>query len=174
MSNKQQAVKPEVRKHLEYATGYLELKMYDEANREADAALALAPNLRQAIAIKSAALWQANRLDEAEPFVERLAALSPGDSSVWINLAYIRRRTRSLEAAIETLQHAFDANPRDALAHFNLACYRALQNRPKEALTLLSNALHLDPKLKRMARAEPDFKSLRDLPEFQQLVGRRR
>src|SRR5664280_3714600 len=80
-------MKPEVQKHIEYASGYLDLKMYGDAGREADKALALAPNLPQAIAIKSAVLWQANRLREAEPFVARLAELNPRDSGMWINLA---------------------------------------------------------------------------------------
>ena len=166
-------MKIEVQKHIEYASGFLDLKMYEEALAEADLALALAPNLPQAIAIKSATLWQADRLKEAEPFVARLAALNPRDSSIWINLAYIRRRTQSLDAAVATLQRAFDVNPKDALAFFNMACYRAVQHRNDEALKLLSNALHLDPKLKRLARAEPDFKPLRGLPEFKKLVNGR-
>ena len=160
-----------VQKHIEYASGYLDLKMFDDALAEVDAALALEPNQPQAIAIKSAILWHTNRLDEAEPFIARLAALNPRDSGLWINLAYIRRRTQSLDAAVETLQHAFDANPRDALAHFNMACYRAMQHRTEEALEMLRNALHLDPKLRALARAEHDFDGLRGSPEFEKLVS---
>src|SRR6266436_4233151 len=78
---KRRAMTPEVQKHIEYASGYLDLKMYDDAMREADMALALAPNLPRAIAIKSDALCQANRLSEAEPFIVQLAELSPRDSS---------------------------------------------------------------------------------------------
>jgi tetratricopeptide (TPR) repeat protein len=164
---------PEVQKHIEYASGYLDLKMYDDAMREADLALALAPNLPQAIAIKSDALCRANRLSEAEPFMVQLAELNPRDSAIWINLAYIRRRTQSLDAAVDTLQRAFDANPQDAQAHYNMACYRAVQHRQQEAIELLQNALHLDPKLKVLARAEPDFAGLREVPAFQKLLGSR-
>ena len=164
-------MKPEVQKHIEYASGYLDLNMFDDAGREADLALALAPNLSQAMAIKSAVLWRTNRLSEAEPFVAKLAELNPRDSAVWINLAYIRRRTQSLDAAVDTLQRAFDANPRDALAHYNMACYRAVQQRPTEALELLRSALHLDPKLKVIAKAEPDFAALRESPAFQKLLN---
>ena len=163
-------MKPEVQKHIEYASGYLDLNMFEDAGREADLALALAPDLPQAMAIKSAVLWRTNRFSEAEPFVAKLAELNPRDSAVWINLAYIRRRTQSLDAAVDTLQRAFDANPRDALAHYNMACYRAVQQRPDEALQLLKSAVHLDPKLKVLAKAEPDFAGLRDSPAFQELV----
>ena len=162
---------PEVQKHVEYASGYLDLKMLEDALRETDAALALEPHNPRAIAMKSAILWHENRLTEAEPFIAELAELNPRDSGIWINLAYIRRRVHSLDAAVETLQHAFDANPKDPLAHFNMACYRAVQNRPDEALTLLRNALSLDPKLRDLARAEPDFQPLRELPAFQKLIN---
>ena len=138
-----------------------------------EAALALEPEQPQAIAMKSAILWHQNRLNEAEPFVARLAAMNPSDSGIWINLAYIRRRTQSLDAAVETLQHAFDANPRDPLAHFNMACYRAVQQRTQEALEMLRNALNLDPKLKTLAKAEHDFDQMRETPEFQKLINGR-
>jgi tetratricopeptide (TPR) repeat protein len=164
---------PEVQKHIEYASGYLDLKMYDDAMREADAALALAPNLPEAIGIKSDVLCQANRLREAEPFMAQLAELIPNDSAIWINLAYIRRRTQSIDAAVDTLQRAFHANPQDALAHYNMACYRAVQDRPEEAMELLKNALHLNPKLKELAKVEADFSGLRELPAFQKLLGSR-
>lgn len=162
----------EVQRHVEHASGYLDLKMYDDALREADAALAIQPDEPHAIAVKSAALWQANRLIEAEPYVAKLAEINPSEAGIWINLAYIRRRTQSVDVAVETLQHAFDADPQDALAHFNMACYRAVQHRTREALELLKDALHLDPKLKLLAKAEHDFDSLRQLPEFQELLDR--
>ena len=163
-------MEPEVQKHIEYASGYLDLKMFDDALHEADLALALAPHNLQSLAIKSAILWEQNRLTEAEPFMAELAAMNPRNTGLWINLAYIRRRTQSVEAAAATLQQAFTANPRDALANFNLACYRAVQNRPSEALELLRNALDIDPKLRMLAKAEEDFKSIRALPEFQKLI----
>ena len=165
-------MKTEVHQHFEYATGYLELKMFDEAVKEVDAALRLAPDNHEALALKSAALWQANRLQEAEPFIAQLAELHPREAGIWINLAYIRRRTQSLAAAVETLQHAFDANPQDPLAYFNMACYRAVQNRPGEALELLKNAFQLDPHLRALAKAEHDLDSIRYLPEFHALLKR--
>jgi tetratricopeptide (TPR) repeat protein len=160
----------EAQKHLEYASGYFDLKMYDEALIEVDAALAIVPDHPVATGVKSDILWRMNRLNEVEPFLAKMAEWHPNDSDIWINLAYIRRRTQSLEAAAETLKRAFAVNPRNALAHFNMACYRAAQHRTAEALALLKNAVHLNPKLKELAKAEPDFATVRDLPEFQELV----
>jgi tetratricopeptide (TPR) repeat protein len=162
---------PELQRHLQYGAGYLELKMHADAIQEAEQALSLDATCSQALAIKSTALWETNRLAEAEPIIARLAASNPKNSGVWINLAYIRRRTQSVDAAVATLQHAFDANPRDALAHFNMACYRAVQQRCEEAIELLQNALRLDPKLANLAKVERDFDALRELPAFQKLVN---
>ena len=163
-------VNVELQKHVEYASGYLDLIMFDEAMREADAAVALAPSNPHALAIKSTILWEQNRLNEAEPFMAQLAEMNPRNTGLWINLAYIRRRTQSVEAAAATLQRAFNVNPRDALANFNMACYRAVQNRPTEALELLREALSLDPKLRSLAKVEGDFDSIRALPAFQELL----
>ena len=163
-------MKEELQKHVEYASGYLDLKMYDEALREAEAAVACAPNDVHAIAIKAAVLWQLNRLQEAEPYMAKLAISHPENTGLWINLAYIRRRTQSVEAAAETLQCAFSANPKDPLANFNMACYRAVQQRTEEALELLRHAIDLDPKLRCLAKAEHDFDALRNLPAFRSLI----
>jgi hypothetical protein len=59
------------------------------------------------------------------------------------------------------------------MAHYNMACYRAVQQREEEAIELLKNALHLDPKLKVLAKAEPDFVELRRTPAFQELLNGR-
>jgi len=160
----------DVQKHLEYASGYLDLKLLEDALRETDMVLALEPHNPHAVAMKSAILWFQNRLREAEPFVAELAEMNPRDPGIWINLAYIRRRTQSLDAAVETLRHAFDANPKDPLAHFNMACYRAAQSREDEAIGLLRDALRLDPKLRDLARSEPDLAALRHRPDFREIT----
>src|SRR5437879_12651795 len=99
--------------------------MLEEALREAKPALPLEPDQPQAIAMKSAILWHQNRLNEAEPFVARLAELNPRASGIWINLAFIRRRTQSIDAAVAPVPPAFPPNPRSALAPFHMAAYRA-------------------------------------------------
>lgn len=154
----------------EHATGYFELKMFDDALRIAEDLLRESPDDEVGLAIKAAVMWDRGQLTEAEPCLAKLAEHHPNNAGLWINLAYLRRRTRSLDAAVETLQRAFEADPKDALAHFNMACYRAVQNRPREALELLKNALALNPKLKSLARTEQDLASLRDLPEFKELI----
>ena len=95
----------EIQKHVEYASGYLDLKMFDEALREADEALAVAPSEPHALAIKSAILWEQNRLNEAEPFMARLAELNPRNTGLWINHKQIEfpRQFSSVHSKYELL-----------------------------------------------------------------------
>lgn len=58
----------------------------------------------------------------------------------------------------------------DANAHYNYACILALAGSPKAALRHLQRALELDPKLASLAAGDPDFESIRNTPEFQQLL----
>lgn len=60
--------------------------------------------------------------------------------------------------------------PNDANAHYNYACILALAGSPKAALHHLKRALELDTSLVRIAVGDPDFASLRNNPEFQNLL----
>ena len=61
-------MEPEVQKHIEYASGYLDLKMFGDALREADLALALARDrqreLPQALALAQVQLAWALKLSQ--------------------------------------------------------------------------------------------------------------
>jgi len=60
---------------------------------------------------------------------------------------------------------------RGALA-YNLACSQALLKKDKEALAALSNAISADAHFRDAAAQDLDLAALRDLPEFQKLVGK--
>ncbi len=60
--------------------------------------------------------------------------------------------------------------PNDANAHYNYACMLALSGERKAALQHLQRALELDASLVRIAERDGDLQSLRNLPEFQQLM----
>ena len=160
-----------IRKRLESAEGYLTLGMHDDALAELDAALAQQPDSGDAVAAKAFVLLCARRYAEAEAWFEKLLALRPKDTDGWIHLAYCRRRTRSLEAAVEALEHALRLHTDHPLANYNMACYLAVQGRHAEALLLLENAIRKDTTYGRLARDEEDFESMRRLPGFQSLVA---
>jgi tetratricopeptide (TPR) repeat protein len=160
-----------VLKHLEAIEGYLTLGMTEDALAEADAVLAEAPQVEAALRAKAFVLLTLKRYAEAQQWFERLVAVNHRHVEGWIHLAYCRRRTTSLEAAVAALQHALDLDGGHALANFNMACYRALQGRHNEALKLLRKAIEKDASYRAMARMEKDFDSVRGLAKFEEMVG---
>jgi len=160
-----------VLKHLEAVEGYLALGMTGDALAEAEAALAEAPGAEGCLRAKAAVLMAMKRYADAAVCFRELLGVNPESVDGWIHLAYCERRTASLAAAVETLQHALALDPAHGLANFNMACYRAVQGLHAEALRLLARAVRKDPIFRKLAREEPDFESLRGLPEFQELVS---
>jgi tetratricopeptide (TPR) repeat protein len=71
--------------------------------------------------------------------------------------------------AIDSLERALASQPREALVHYNLACYWSLAGDRRQALEYLARALHIDPEYRRLVDGEPDFDLIRSDPEFQAL-----
>lgn len=161
----------DIQKHLEAAEGYAALGMHDDALAEVDALLARRPDCEDGISAKAFVLLSARRYPDAELWLEKLLAVRPKNVDGWIHLAYCRRRTKSLEAAVETLERALSLRANHPLANYNMACYRAVQGRHEEALRLLDKAIRKDAAYRRLACEEEDFNSMRRLPEFLSLVG---
>ena len=55
-----------------------------------------------------------------------------------------------------------------------LAILEREAHRTEEAPALLKSAVCLDPKLKEPARSEPNFATVRDMPQFRTLVNGKR
>jgi tetratricopeptide (TPR) repeat protein len=56
--------------------------------------------------------------------------------------------------------------PDHGMLHYQLACFRALDGRPDEAIAHLRKALAGEPRARGWAAEDPDFDSLRDRPDF--------
>ncbi|MBI5395304.1 MAG: hypothetical protein HZA91_08425 [Verrucomicrobia bacterium] len=158
-------------KHLEAIEGYLSLGMTNDALAEAEAALAEAPDAEPCLHAKASILLTLKRHAEAEAWFAKLLEVNTRSVDGWIHLAYCRRRTKSLDAATETLQRALKLDPGHGLANFNMACYRAVQGLHAEALRLLAKAVAKDAGFRKLARDEADFESIRTLAEFRAMVS---
>jgi tetratricopeptide (TPR) repeat protein len=73
--------------------------------------------------------------------------------------------------ALDATDRALERFGDDALLLYNRACYACLAGRRDEALDALRRGLELDPSMVEMARADGDFASLADDPEFLRLTG---
>ena len=76
------------------------------------------------------------------------------------------------EGAAADFETAIALEPRDAQAHYNLACVYALRGSDDEALEHLAAAVYLKPaRYRAMAREDPDLASCRDLPAFEEALA---
>jgi quercetin dioxygenase-like cupin family protein len=76
------------------------------------------------------------------------------------------------DSARQILEEGLAAWPESPTIHYNLACLDALQGDAEAALRSLRRALQLRPEVVQWAREDEDLATLRDWPEFAELVGR--
>ncbi len=112
-----------------------------------------------------------HRYHEAVPPLAAAAELDPENIFVWLALAWCYKRTYRLDLAIEALESALAADEQEAILHYNLACYWSLAGNPNIALRYLAQSFDIDPKFRDLVAEEADFDPIRDLPDFQSLVG---
>jgi Flp pilus assembly protein TadD len=144
--------------------------MYDDALKEVDEVLAACPEHKDSLYWKGLIYLDQHKFTEAEPPLRRLIEIDAEQAHVYVHLAYIYRRTVSLERAIETIQQALQLSPKMPIGLYNLACYRAVQGQPTEALKLLSQAVTLSKEYRKLALTDPDFESVRGTEEFRKLI----
>ncbi len=95
----------------------------------------------------------------------------PENISIWLALAWCHKRTKRLDLAIESLENALSSESHEAILHYNLACYWSLAGNTKIALRYLAQSFAIDPAYRELVLGEPDFDQIRDLPDFQSLLG---
>jgi tetratricopeptide (TPR) repeat protein len=83
------------------------------------------------------------------------------------NLLTLRGR---LTEGLEVDKQLVRLRPRDALAHYNLACSYALLKRPDQSLKILRRAVELGYRDFRYMREDHDLDSIRHDPRFRQLL----
>ncbi len=112
-----------------------------------------------------------NRYHEAVPPLTAAAELDPENIFIWLALAWCYKRISRLDLAIEALESALAADEREAILHYNLACYWSLAGNPTIALQYLAQSFDIDPNFRDLVADEVDFDPIRELPDFQSLVG---
>ena len=108
--------------------------------------------------------------DHPEPIEELRRLLGIWDRWHVALASYERYEAGDHDGAIAETDRALERFGEDALLRYNRACYASLAGRREEALESLRRALELDPDMIEMARADRDFASLEDDPEFLRLT----
>jgi tetratricopeptide (TPR) repeat protein len=112
-----------------------------------------------------------NQLDFDIDFFEKLLARNGESVEVLRTLAELVSRKGDVHRAVEIDRRLVDRLPNDFLARYNLACSLALAGRSDEAINSLSKAILLGYDDLDHMEVDPDLDSLRERPDFRELLG---
>lgn len=149
------------RRQLSYAEGYLLLGM------KADAAEALGQITGiDCDATPVLAMWMTvhNERGDWEQATRAGAVVCDREPQIahhWIQWAYATRRHAGIAAAREILMRGVGLHPREAVFHFNLACYEAQLGHLDDARAFLDTACGLEATFSEFAKTDPDLAPLR-------------
>jgi tetratricopeptide (TPR) repeat protein len=179
---------------LEAACGYLELNMPEHALRELGRITDPQAVPLDFYRLRGEGLRALDRFEDALEAYGRALAVDPEDIGLLAGMAWCYKRTGQLPKAIEAMEQAYQAHPKELIVLYNLACYFSLAGEKVQALSWLGRALRmesslrkqhaegeggfaswgfsqLEPSLRERIAEEPDFDPLRNDPDFQYLTG---
>lgn len=116
--------------------------------------------------LKGQACLSCNRFKQALHHLKQSVKLDAENIHTHIALAWCYKRTDQLDLAIATLQEATQLDNSCAIAHYNLACYYALQNKAPNSVMHLAIALDLNNDYRQHIATESDFDPIRTDPGF--------
>ena len=150
----------EVQRHLVPAHGYCELEMFLRANDELEE---IEPDLRhlpEVLVVRLMIYQGLKKWELAQAVAKKLADYDPENSQWPISWAFATRRAESIAAAKAILLHAAEKHPKEAMIHFNLACYDCQLGDLPGARKRLETAFKIEPKIRMLALDDPDLEPL--------------
>ncbi len=121
--------------------------------------------------LKGQACRMAERYDQSIGWFESVIELEPDNLHALLAIAWCHKRTHNFRASIHAMEQAIACEPDNAIAHYNLACYLALDGQMQRCVGRLAKALQLEPQFRIYIVDEADFDPVRDHPDFQSLVS---
>ena len=121
--------------------------------------------------LKGQAARLAQRHELAVHYLEQSRRIDPDNIHVCFALAWSLKRCGRLDQSVATMRQAVELDATSPLAHYNLACYLALQGDIDKALWHLACAVELNDELGELAWQEPDFEPIRTDPRFASLAA---
>lgn len=153
------------------AEGYYELQLYEEALQRAERLVTNSDVGRFARSMRAECLRCLERFEEGTEAFEELTSAEPENVAAWVGLGWCLKRSGRLDLARRAMEGMLEANPGEAIGLFNLACYLALEADRTLALEYLRRAIRADERYRALARAEEDFETLREDPEFAKILA---
>ncbi len=148
--------------HLRRASGYFDLEMYQEADRELRALPDEEPWLKKKKVFQVAIRQDLKDWVNMRALSRELCYLYPNEEDWWVSDAFATRRSESIEDARKILLDGLAVHYESAIIRYNLACYACLLGHPGECLDFLKEAVRRDKKYKAMAMEDEDLEAVRE------------
>lgn len=153
-------LEPDDLRHLRAAEGYLELGMPLDANERLEKIDAEVRHVPEVLAARHEIYRTLEKWELMQTVSAKLAEHEPDEPKWWISLAYATRRAQSIEHAKPILLEAVARHPKEAMIHFNLACYDCQLGDIRAAKAHLARAFEFAPQLRKIALEDTDLEPL--------------
>jgi tetratricopeptide (TPR) repeat protein len=129
------------------------------------------PALSEALVFFKSGVQYASRRDYQNALKEFKAAerISPRFQGLQMNLGVTYLQLKDYVGASEHLKRAIDQNPKDAAAHYNMACLQARLGQIDDAVASLTAAKFNGLKMTASVKRDPDLASLHGRNDFETL-----
>ena len=154
------SLSPDDQFHLNAAWGYFELGMLSDAEAELEKIAPAVCGRAEVLVLRLAVFQETQRWAAMQAAARKLSELDPTASQWSISWAYATRRAESIDLARMILVEALDRHPKEALIHYNLACYDCVMENLTSANEFLARAFKLAPQMKEMALSDSDLEPL--------------
>lgn len=149
------------RRHLQYASGFIELGMLADAAKELRAIKGTEQTSPVVLSIWIDLHMHAQQWKQVITVSRKLVRAEPGDDKGWISWAFALRELNQVEEARKILLKALPLHGKTCdVLHYNLACYECLLGNLPEAKRRLALASRKDKQWKKEALDDPDLKAL--------------
>jgi tetratricopeptide (TPR) repeat protein len=169
---------------------YHQMQQLDNARKYYEQAVRLKPDYAEAINNLGTVYYARKSFGRSTRYYQRALKYSPNSASIYSNLGTAYFARKKYKEAMETYQTALKLDPNvfenhgsygvlleersveeRAKFHFHLAKLYAQTGRNELAFQYLRKALEEGFKDKKKMEEDPDFKAIRDLPEFKELLA---
>jgi Flp pilus assembly protein TadD len=124
----------------------LRLNFFEQARRDADAAVRLNPRLPGAYTLQGKALQYLGDNEGAAAALRKALAANAGDFEAQLNLGAILTLTRDLEGARQHLARALQLQPFSPLARFEMARLERAEGKLEAAVRDMEEVVRADPR----------------------------
>ena len=132
--------------HFDLAVSYYAMRKLDEASRELDATLAIAPYYTRAQELLGTMAMERGDYDGARPHFVEILKFSPDDYAAHMKLGVLATMQAKWDEAELQLKSAVKTDPESAEAHNTLGSVYLYKNNLDEAADEFIEAIRLDPR----------------------------